>query len=217
MENAVEDCCYVCLSSGLDDETGEGALILGCGHRVHFECIANSITDVINRRGCKINTNVAMCGICRQWLSHPLLVRRVSAIKQLKNELTTLLKNESRHMLGTNDAVSVFFRCYTCGNPFLGGSQACLGNPVNDDSKDVVCSSCRRRSEFWFCCNQARYFCWGTTHLCESCHHPPVTRKPKPCRGCHNAGTHPPNDGREHALGCSLCWVSEYSPASLGF
>jgi E3 ubiquitin-protein ligase MYCBP2 len=76
--------------------------------------------------------------------------------------------------------------------------------------KDYIDYKCR------FCCSIASWYCWGTTHFCESCHTKQmngdyVSRKPKSqlvkCKGasaCPLKIDHPAN-GDEFSMGCSIC------------
>ena len=72
-----------------------------------------------------------------------------------------------------------------------------------------------------YCCSVAVYFCFGTTHFCNSCHNDfqrltsmkksefpqcPVAPRAKPMEGneCPLHVKHPPT-GEEFALGCGVC------------
>ena len=61
-----------------------------------------------------------------------------------------------------------------------------------------------------FCCDVAVWFCFGTTHFCDTCHVVRPDFKPRPppklCnpRTCPLKVDHPPH-GEEFCLGCSLC------------
>lgn len=78
-----------------------------------------------------------------------------------------------------------------------------------EHGRNNICFKCR------FCCNEASHFCFGTTHFCEDCHYKQLTgdlltskklsELPK-CNKykCFLLGNHPVN-GKEYAIGCSLC------------
>ena len=130
-----------------------------------------------------------------------------------------------------------FYQCNRCKNPYYGGRSRCdmdLGDGNNNfDPKELICGGCLTReignsqscfihgTEFIefkcrFCCNIAVWYCWGSTHFCQSCHEIQcttrrLTKKPKDklprCKGpgkCPVGGNHGEN-GEEYALGCSLC------------
>jgi hypothetical protein len=61
--------------------------------------------------------------------------------------------------------------------------------------RDYIEYKCR------FCCSVATWYCWGNTHFCDGCHAEASTVQPKPC----TCGKPHPTNGKEHALGCSLC------------
>ncbi len=133
-----------------------------------------------------------------------------------------------------------FYSCYKCHNPYFGGEASCAEEaPVSSDPKEFLCGSCsaaavkssgsgsggggiqncsKHGTEYLeykcrFCCKLAVYFCWGTTHMCLSCHadHAKITRMAKEelpkCAGvgkCPAGGKHPAA-GEEHCLGCGVC------------
>lgn len=128
-----------------------------------------------------------------------------------------------------------YYMCYKCKKPYFAGLKECgAQNDREHDAKDLLCGSCgaldgvagiseckKHGKEFIeykckFCCNISSWFCWGTTHFCESCHsrqckHDYVTKIPKDklpkCLGqdkCDLKINHPAN-GEEFALGCSIC------------
>lgn len=64
-----------------------------------------------------------------------------------------------------------------------------------------------------FCCSLALFFCFGTHHFCDPCHRKAwemrnkTAKDLKQCKDkehCPLKIDHPPN-GKEYALGCSLC------------
>jgi len=122
--------------------------------------------------------------------------------------------------------------------PYFGGLKRCE-DLMQEDSKnenfkpeELVCAECssvgitlencpkhgKDYIEFKckFCCNVATWFCWGSTHFCESCHkrqcegdHVSKYSKERlpPCTGkkmCPLKVDHKGN-GHEFALGCALC------------
>lgn len=131
-----------------------------------------------------------------------------------------------------------YYMCHICKKPYFAGMRNCLqddsSNNRQHDPKELICGGCgaldgvagisdckKHGKEFIeykckFCCGVSSWFCWGTTHFCESCHSRQckgdyVTKIPKNklpvCEGKNKCGLkidHPAN-GEEFALGCSLC------------
>ena len=134
-----------------------------------------------------------------------------------------------------------YYMCFKCKVPYFGGLKSCENvQEGKGDFKpeELVCGKCSSVSvgagikncklhgtefiEFKcrFCCSVAQWFCWGTTHFCDSCHDKQnkgdyVSRKKKSelpkCPGptrCSLKCKHPEN-GDEFALGCSICRNNE--------
>lgn len=131
--------------------------------------------------------------------------------------------------------IFAYYPCYKCKLPYFGGRRECEQAAQEEEAKydprELVCGSCAMGNDLsrckihgrefieykckW-CCSIAQYFCWGTTHFCESCHKRQeqgdyLTKKKKSelpkCPGpgkCPLGIAHPPN-GTEFAIGCGLC------------
>ena len=131
-----------------------------------------------------------------------------------------------------------YYMCFKCKKPYFAGLRNCRedenANNREHDPSHLLCGGCgaldgvagisnckKHGKEFItykckFCCNESSWFCWGTTHFCDSCHkrqcnHDYVTKIPKDklpkCPGpgsCKVKTKHPPN-GEEFALGCTIC------------
>lgn len=133
-------------------------------------------------------------------------------------------------------AIFSYYECFKCKNPYFGGLKSCERGMEEDKNnqdykpEELVCANCceipiddckKHGKDFIefkckFCCSVAQWFCWGSTHFCESCHKKQcsgdyvskygVDKLPK-CPGekkCPLKFSHKPN-GEECALGCSLC------------
>jgi len=117
----------------------------------------------------------------------------------------------------------VFYECFKCKKPYFGGKRVCVVNEISEFRKeDLICGACSDFSdtqickfhgkEFLeykcrFCCNVAVWFCWGTTHFCNSCHlnaAQMIFKKKNELPACSCNRRHPPN-GEEWPLGCALC------------
>lgn len=127
-----------------------------------------------------------------------------------------------------------YYPCSKCQQPYFGGRRQC--EQVNEQNEsfnpnELVCGGCASGSDIAscqkhgkefieykckFCCNIATFYCWGTTHFCESCHTKqcqgqyvtriPIDQLPKcnSAKSCPLGINHPPA-GQEFALGCSIC------------
>ncbi|OMJ84353.1 hypothetical protein SteCoe_14579 [Stentor coeruleus] len=149
---------------------------------------------------------------------------------RIQNPTDTYYNSPERYAL---DRYS-YYMCFKCKKPYFGGKKDCEQN--NDqakfDAKELVCPACSAVGmegadckvhgkdfiEFKckFCCNISAWFCWGTTHFCDTCHTKQnngdyISKKPRSelpaCPGkdtCPLKIRHPAN-GEEFALGCTLC------------
>ncbi|CAI9731993.1 E3 ubiquitin-protein ligase MYCBP2-like [Octopus vulgaris] len=132
-----------------------------------------------------------------------------------------------------------YYVCYKCGKAYYGGEARCdeQAGAVDDyDPTELVCGACsdvsraqlcpKHGTDFLeykcrYCCSVAVFFCFGTTHFCNTCHDDfqRVTNIPKADLPRCPAGPkaqameadecplnvqHPPT-GEEFALGCGVC------------
>ena len=131
-----------------------------------------------------------------------------------------------------------YYMCFKCKKPYFGGLKSCdnvnEGNGEMFKEEELVCGKCaavnvssgimecnvhgKEFIEFKckFCCSIAQWFCWGTTHFCETCHQKQVkggniaNKKKNELPQCQNVSScplklkHPPN-GEEFSLGCAIC------------
>ena len=132
--------------------------------------------------------------------------------------------------------IYAYFMCFECKNPYFGGMKACeeAGRDQQDNgqefnNKDLICGSCTSGNnkekcklhgtnyisyKCKFCCSNAVWFCWGTTHFCDPCHQKaatvnkaPINTLPK-CPGkdkCPLGIKHPANGTAEFCMGCVVC------------
>ncbi|EDQ87112.1 uncharacterized protein MONBRDRAFT_33522 [Monosiga brevicollis MX1] len=132
-----------------------------------------------------------------------------------------------------------YFPCYKCKQPYFGGDAACEAGrgAAEYDPSELICPLCvgggaaqqicaKHGEDFLeykcrYCCSVAVFFCFGTTHFCNTCHddYRRCTECPKedlphcPCGPvltqlegdeCPLHVKHPPT-GEEFALGCGVC------------
>eukprot|EP00760_Papus_ankaliazontas_P010676 PhM_4_TR14404/c0_g1_i1/m.20587/K10693/MYCBP2, PAM; E3 ubiquitin-protein ligase MYCBP2 len=121
-----------------------------------------------------------------------------------------------------------YYLCSKCNKPFFGGMRRC-GDGAQDnegalvgDRDNIICGGCASSAgscpkhgtqyieyKCKYCCSLAVWFCWGTTHFCDTCHNPPRKSAKYACEGpgkCPLGGTHAPN-GTECSLGCAMCRI----------
>ncbi|EGC30671.1 hypothetical protein DICPUDRAFT_41102 [Dictyostelium purpureum] len=130
-----------------------------------------------------------------------------------------------------------YYLCFKCKQPYFGGTNQCVAGAAaqNFNPEELICGGCSSGDnpssicpkhgkdylEFKcrYCCSVAIWFCFGTTHFCESCHNNHTTlsdkKKHPQCPvgpgGIELSGDvcplkvdHPPT-GKEFALGCGIC------------
>jgi len=132
-----------------------------------------------------------------------------------------------------------YYVCYKCGKAYFGGEARCdldagIGDAFNPE--ELVCGGCSDVSQAQmcpkhgtdyleykcrYCCSVAVFFCFGTTHFCNSCHDDfqrvaniPKAELPQCPVGpkavaldqeeCPLHVKHPAT-GEEFALGCGVC------------
>lgn len=133
-----------------------------------------------------------------------------------------------------------YYPCFKCKKPYFGGLRECIRQAASSSSFDpseLVCGGCSATAggveicqkhgrdyleyKCRFCCSIACWFCFGTTHFCDSCHNDhsrlcsmrkedfpqcPVGPRAEKLDGdeCPLKIAHPPT-GEEFALGCGIC------------
>ena len=151
------------------------------------------------------------------------------------------LTNPADHYYGKPalfaDKLYAYYPCFKCHKPYFGGRRSCDVNAADEaaSKEDMVCFECagvrtvvcgkpeHAEHAVWkcrYCCDLAVWFCFGTTHFCESCHNGwiagKISAKTTPasvaskCSGGHGCKlkleSHPPNGGDEElCIGCAVC------------
>lgn len=130
-----------------------------------------------------------------------------------------------------------YYVCFKCQKAYYGGEARCdaeIGEKFNPE--ELVCGGCsdvaraqmcpKHGTDFLeykcrYCCSVAVFFCFGSTHFCDTCHDDfqrltnivksklpqcPAGPKAKQLMGdeCPLHIIHPPT-GEEFALGCGVC------------
>ncbi|KAJ1492112.1 hypothetical protein T484DRAFT_3024011 [Baffinella frigidus] len=93
-----------------------------------------------------------------------------------------------------------YYMCFKCSQPYFGGLRSCEqeDQELRDvQSDEMVCGGCSVSGDqscpthgleaieykCKFCCSVASWFCWGTTHFCDSCHRYPGFDEPQAQKG----------------------------------
>ena len=115
-----------------------------------------------------------------------------------------------------------FYECTECREVFCGGAIRCGDNGgararrlcERCASVGHVCAKHGTEHLIWkckYCCSPATFFCWGTTHFCDSCHAKQesgsLTWTARACtdaRSCPLGVRHPAHPS-EMCIGCGMC------------
>ncbi|KAK8795502.1 hypothetical protein WA158_000159 [Blastocystis sp. Blastoise] len=230
--------CSLCYTSGLEDDC---VVQLKCNHYFHYDCMKKYI-EAYNGHS-KITFQELCCPQCRQPIECEVLDSILKPLKDIKKKVEDMAENRLKyeHMDKSPEIVNptgrfyhnptgfalhhyVYFMCSKCHKPYFGGAANCSIAEANENDPERICGikTCPKHGgEFItfkckFCCNVASWFCWSTTHFCDSCHKKQnngegIAKKPRDqlpkCPGiekCPLHIQHPPN-GEEFSLGCSMC------------
>ncbi|XP_052871008.1 E3 ubiquitin-protein ligase highwire [Anopheles cruzii] len=240
-----EDMCMICFTETLGTAP---SLQLRCGHVFHYHCCKTVLMRRWN--GPRISFGFAQCPICKVDIEHPsleLFLAPIVALRQdVKRKALMRLEYEGLAKAVTADGTDptryameryAYYVCSQCGKAYYGGEARCdaeLGENFNP--QELVCGGCsdvskakmcpKHGMDFLeykcrYCCSVAVFFCFGTTHFCDTCHDDfqrltnlpkgKLPRCPAGPKASQLAGeecplhvVHPPT-GEEFALGCGIC------------
>ncbi|XP_053677390.1 E3 ubiquitin-protein ligase highwire [Anopheles nili] len=240
-----EDMCMICFTETLGTAP---SIQLRCGHVFHFHCCKTVLMRRWN--GPRISFGFAQCPICKVDIEHPSLEPFLAAIvalrQDVKRKALMRLEYEGLAKAVTADGTDptryameryAYYVCSQCGKAYYGGEARCdaeLGENFNP--QELVCGGCsdvskakmcpKHGMDFLeykcrYCCSVAVFFCFGTTHFCDTCHDDfqrltnlPKGKLPRCPAGpkatqltgeeCPLHVVHPPT-GEEFALGCGIC------------
>ncbi|GAB0089301.1 hypothetical protein DMENIID0001_038200 [Sergentomyia squamirostris] len=238
-----DDMCMICFTEALSYAP---AIQLECGHVFHYHCCK----AVLTRRwtGPRISFSFSQCPICKSDIQHALLGEILEPIIVLKEDVKrkAIMRLEYEgieSMSADRDLTSyamdryAYYVCFKCQKAYYGGEARCdaeIGD--NYDPQELVCGGCsdiaraqmcpKHGTDFLeykcrYCCSVAVFFCFGTTHFCDTCHDDfqrltnipknklprcPAGPKAKQLLGedCPLHIVHPAT-GEEFALGCGIC------------
>eukprot|EP01089_Gocevia_fonbrunei_P014548 TRINITY_DN4002_c0_g1_i5.p2 TRINITY_DN4002_c0_g1~~TRINITY_DN4002_c0_g1_i5.p2 ORF type:complete len:321 (+),score=39.67 TRINITY_DN4002_c0_g1_i5:1283-2245(+) len=119
---------------------------------------------------------------------------------------------------------NAFYLCYRCKKPYYGGKVDGRCEEVDEvNEQELICGGCADMTgkntcdihgneyidyKCRYCCQVSVWYCWGTTHFCDTCHKKAavvITSKKEELPPCTCGGKHPPNGEGEWSLGCGLC------------
>ncbi|XP_011290756.1 E3 ubiquitin-protein ligase highwire [Musca domestica] len=238
-----DDMCMICFVEAL---ACAPSIQLECGHVFHYHCCK----AVLEKRwsGPRITFGFSLCPICKADIKHPMLAEILEPINALKQDVKRkaqmrikyegIVKDTENRDL-TNLAMEryAYYVCFKCQKAYYGGEARCdveIGEKFNPE--ELVCGGCsdvaraqmcpKHGTDFLeykcrYCCSVAVFFCFGTTHFCDTCHDDfqrltnipknklpqcPAGPKAKQLMGeeCPLHVIHPPT-GEEFALGCGVC------------
>ncbi|XP_054087808.1 E3 ubiquitin-protein ligase highwire isoform X1 [Zeugodacus cucurbitae] len=238
-----DDMCMICFVEALSCAP---SIQLECGHVFHYHCSK----AVIEKRwsGPRITFGFSLCPICKADIQHALLADILEPINALKQDVKrkALMRLKYEGIVKDTDSKDVtnlamdryaYYVCYKCQKAYYGGEARCdaeIGEKF--DPQELVCGGCsdvaraqmcpKHGTDFLeykcrYCCSVAVFFCFGTTHFCDTCHDDfqrltnipknklpqcPAGPKAKQLMGdeCPLHVIHPPT-GEEFALGCGVC------------
>jgi len=182
--------------------------------------------------GARISFRFTECALCKQQIQHPTLEDVLRPIRELYEHIKTRALKRLEYMsIDTKGEDKVeyamhqfaYFMCYQCKQPYFGGANACEDERELYEPEELVCGWCSTKGmgrlpctkhspEFLeykcrYCCSPSMFFCWGTSHFCESCHSKagelvllPRDQLPE----CTCDVVHPPH-GEEFCFGCLAC------------
>ncbi|XP_069365103.1 E3 ubiquitin-protein ligase MYCBP2 isoform X3 [Maniola hyperantus] len=244
-----DDMCMICFTDPLQ---AAPAIQLSCGHVFHLHCCKKVLANKwVGPRITFSFAQCPICKEdMTHWTLEELLapIRRLS--DEVRRKALMRLEYEGLGAGGTRgrslaDPAAyameryAYYVCHKCGKAYFGGLARCeVENSGWWEPTELVCGACsdvagarvcpKHAADFLeykcrYCCSVAVFFCFGTSHFCNSCHDDfqRVTNIPRhllpQCpagpKGEQLPGTsdecplhvqHPPT-GEEFALGCGVC------------
>jgi E3 ubiquitin-protein ligase MYCBP2 len=238
-----DDMCMICFTEALSSAP---SVQLECGHVFHFHCCKAILVRRWN--GPRISFGFSQCPICKLDIQHHSLAEILEPINELRRDVKrkALMRLEYEGLAKNVDSKDLvqyamdryaYYVCSQCNKAYYGGEARCdaeMGENYNP--QELVCGGCsdvvkakmcpKHGTDFLeykcrYCCSVAVFFCFGTTHFCDTCHDDfqrltniPKNKLPKCPAGprakqllgeeCPLHVIHPPT-GEEFALGCGIC------------
>lgn len=186
-----DDMCMICFTEALSSAP---SIQLACGHVFHFHCCKAVL--VKRWHGPRITFSFSQCPICKADILHDALRDLLEPIVSLKNDVKrkALMRLAYEGVKDTNSKDMAhyamdkyaYYVCCQCDKAYYGGEARCdaeIGENYNP--KELVCGGCSDVSRAQmcpkhgtdyleykcrYCCSVAVFFCFGTTHFCDTCH-----------------------------------------------
>mmetsp|Transcript_34107 Transcript_34107/g.76806 ORF Transcript_34107/g.76806 Transcript_34107/m.76806 type:complete len:373 (-) Transcript_34107:1026-2144(-) len=235
------DFCNLCW---VEDLQSAPCVQLGCGHVFHWHCIAKRLELKWTSSKISFTfAKCALCSEMVKHPCFDSVMSKIIKLKSRVEEAALerlryegLSKGDKAADVQAATSRYNFYQCHRCQRPYFGGVADCGADEGGGGNQfkreDLVCGSCSGAKvgngrpncskhgdqyveyKCRFCCSIATFFCFGSTHFCESCHNawiagsnqrPNVLVKPCTCSEKHakNSST----ASGEHCFGCSLCRI----------
>ncbi|EKX50850.1 hypothetical protein GUITHDRAFT_92848 [Guillardia theta CCMP2712] len=241
--------CNLCW---IEDLRAAPCVQLRCGHIFHWHCISKRLELRWTSSKISFTfAKCALCSAMVEHPSFDSTMNKIiklktrveeAALERLKYE--GLSKGDQATDLQLANSRYQFYLCHRCQRPYFGGIADCLAQEGGEENQfkreDLICGSCsasklgngrktcKQHGDQYveykcrFCCSIATFFCFGSTHFCESCHkgwtegsnqRPQSLVKPCTCSEKHakNCST----AAGEHCFGCSLCRIKSHESKPL--
>eukprot|EP00347_Sterkiella_histriomuscorum_P011102 403373749 len=224
-----QECCSICYT----DELGQSPTVqLNCKHMFHKNCLKTILKQKYQTQRISFEIQ-ALLTQQKQFKERVYARAHTTAQREGVYNEEEYKERKEFHENPREYAMLklAIYECYQCQTIYCGGRRDCEaemneGNlPKKEDILCVYCKATKFGNQFapcethgedymghkcQFCCETARWFCWGATRFCDPCHNIATQNIPKICNPetCQMKGDHPPN-GTPHSFGCKLCKILE--------
>jgi len=188
--------CNICFTEMLQEAP---CIWLKCGHIFHDHCIRKKLESkwsgaritfgFMNCSHCKQEMDHEAIADLLEPLKHLKAKLLEKCRRRLQIEKPSdVCKMTDREKMEYAYLNFAYYQCYRCHEPYFGQCDMNLGDGNDSfNEQELVCGSCLTK-EFGdkhscpihaaeyveykckFCCNIAVWYCWGSTHFCQSCH-----------------------------------------------
>lgn len=234
--NMEKEMCYICMTDELHKKP---CIKLECGHIYHLNCLEHRFTSKHNTSHINLNyTYCSVCNfrVSHPYINDKYMNELQKLNIKIEKKSYRHMKNNKDPQNMTELTITEhidnlrYYECSDCNKIYLGGLADCQDDArdihSDSDSDSIIEKKCLACGAFGknkckkhgdknilykccYCCKVAVWYCYGTTHFCESCHSNTYKIKAQPCRGgndCPLYGKHPKNDEKtQFAIGCSIC------------
>ena len=175
-----EDFCNICWHDTLRSSP---CIQLRCGHIFHYTCVLNQLRMRWPTKD--ITFNFLNCVVCKDGLAHPRLAPVLLPHRSLLDRVRAAaeayrVEKRLQYTVEEVGRLYSFYQCDKCEGVYCGGRKQCMNEweeGLDDPNAKRLCTECKcgrcpvhgTRAlvhKCKYCCNQAEYYCWGTTHFC---------------------------------------------------